>query len=184
MPTPQELRKIRIRNDYTQMCNIRGNIISWQPVTGVAPYIEAYRITINVRTIIGVGGAIPKYRESSVVMLTLPPEYPKSAPIIMMESSPQPYHPNWFDNKKWCYGTWNMSEALGDHVIRMIKTLQFDQLITNEDSPANSEANSWYILNKNSRWFPCDTTTLPDPSSAPPPPPSNKGTFTVKNWKK
>ena len=58
-----------------------------------------------------------------------------------------------------------MSEALGDHVIRMIKTLQFDLDITNENSPANNEANAWYISKKYSGIFPCDKTKLPDPST-------------------
>lgn len=165
MATPQEIRRIRLANDYKQMCNIKGNIISWVPTKGTAPYIEEYKITVNVRTITGVRDDVPQYRESSVVTVTLPPDYPMKPPKTVMVSSPQPFHPNWFTSKNWCFGTWVMSEALGDHVIRMIKTLQFDLDITNENSPANSEANSWYISKKRSGLFPCDRTRLPDPST-------------------
>ena len=66
-------------------------------------------------------------------------------PKTVMVSAPQPFHPNWFTSKNWCFGTWSMSEALGDHVIRMVKTLQFDLDITNEHSPANG-AVTLYLL--------------------------------------
>ena len=165
MATPQEIRRIRLANDYKQMCNIKGNIISWVATKGTEPYIEEYRITINIRTIIGVGSDAPQYRDSSVVIVTLPPDYPMKPPKTVMISTPQPFHPNWFSTKNWCIGTWIMSEALGDHVIRMVKTLQFDIDITNEHSPANGEANSWYVWKKRSGLFPCDKTKLPDPST-------------------
>lgn len=179
MATPQEIRKIRLANDYKQMCNIQGNVISWTALRGMAPYIEEYNITVNVRTIIGVTNGTPQYRNSSVVKITLPPDYPIRAPKATMVSVPQPFHPNWFTTKNWCYGTWSMSEALGDYVIRMVKTLQFDTDITNENSPANGDANSWYISNKYSGLFPCDHTRLPDPSTSGAQTPQNRG-FVIK----
>lgn len=178
MATPQEIRRIRLANDYKQMCNIKGSVISWVATKGIAPYIEEYKITINVRTIIGVGSGVPQYRDSSTVLVTLPPDYPRKPPKTVMVSSPQPFHPNWYTTKNWCFGSWSMSEALGDHVIRMVKTLQFDPDITNEYSPANREANSWYKSKKNnSGLFPCDRTKLPDPST---PPSSGSSGFVIK----
>ena len=79
------------------MCNIRGKIISWEAVSGTAPYVEEYRLTVNVRTIIGVGNASPVYRSSSVIKVVLPPDYPYKAPKITMISDPQPFHPNWYE---------------------------------------------------------------------------------------
>lgn len=172
MATPQEIRRIRLANDYKQMCNIKSDIISWVATKGTTPYIEEYRITVNIRTIIGVIDGKPIYRNSSMVLVTLPPDYPLKPPKTVMISSPQPFHPNWYTSKNWCFGTWIMSEALGDHVIRMLKTLQFDPDITNEYSPANDKANSWYKSKKNSGLFPCDRTRLPDPSSHNPTSPS------------
>ena len=177
MATPQEIRKIRLKNDYDQMCNIKGNVISWVATKGAEPYVEEYKITLHIRTIVGAGREGPLYRDASVVTVTLPPDYPMRPPKTVMVSAPQPFHPNWFTSKNWCFGTWSMSEALGDHVIRMVKTLQFDLDITNEHSPANGEANSWYIANKRSGLFPCDRTRLPDPSA---PPPSGGSGFVIK----
>ena len=166
--TPQEIRKIRLGNDYKQMLNIQNRgVISWEAVEGKPPYVEKYRVTIHVRTITGKrANGSPIYRNVSVVTVTLPPDYPNSAPRIVMESSP-PFHPNWFDDSHWCYGSWRVGEALGDHVIRMIKTLQFDPAITNENDAANENAKAWYIAKKRSGLFPCDRTRLPDPSTPP-----------------
>lgn len=179
MATPQEVRRIRLASDYKQMCNIRGNIISWVPIKGEPPYVEAYRVTIKVRTIIGRNGNQVQYRDSSVVTVTLPAGYPQEKPKIIMESDPQPFHPNWYAHKLWCGGDWFVSEALGDHVIRMVKTLQYDLDITNERSAANTDARDWYVANKRSGLFPCDRQKLPDPTKTNSTP-SGRGAFIIK----
>ncbi|MCP5008001.1 MAG: hypothetical protein GY941_29315 [Planctomycetes bacterium] len=163
MPTPQELRKIRLKNDYKEMQNIKTDIILWEVIEGEIPYVESYRLTVNVRTIIN---SMPEYRNTHIIDVDLSENYPISPPRITMQSTPQPFHPNWFSDKRWCYGTWNISEGLGHHVVRMIRTLQFDLEITNPDSPANYKANRWFLKNKNKGLFPSDNTTLPDPSKS------------------
>lgn len=177
MATPQELRTIRLGNDYKEMLRIRGDIISWKPLRGTAPHVEEYEITINVHTICGIDpSGRPIYRDRNTVQLSISENYPITAPQIVMTTRPAPFHPNWWDTGKWCYGTWMPSESLGNFVIRMVKTLQFDQSITNPNSPANREANDWYLRNSNSRLFPCDKRQLPDPTSAF----STTGAFVIK----
>ena len=162
MATPQEQRRIRLKNDYKTMQNIKGAMVQWRPLVGEPPYVEKYELTVNVRTIIS---SRPEYRDRHVIYVTLPSGYPhNSAPQIVMQTNPQPFHPNWFGDKRWCYGSWDVSEGLGHHVIRMIRTLQFDPDITNENSAANGEANRWYLANLNRGLFPCDRQTLPDPT--------------------
>ena len=163
MATPQEQRKIRLSHDYQEMQNIKGSMVQWRPLVGAPPYVEKYELTINVKTIIGAG---PEYRDRHVIHLTLPSGYPFSAPQIVMQNSPQPFHPNWYRDRRWCYGTWDTAEGLGHHVVRMIRTLQFDREITNERSAANDKANRWYKANLNRGWFPCDRQTLPDPTKS------------------
>lgn len=164
MATLQEQRKIRLKNDYKEMQNIKGAVIQWKPLVGTPPYVEKYELTVNVRSIID---SRPSYRDQHIIHVSLPSGYPlKSMPEIVMISDPQPFHPNWFTNRRWCYGTPDVSEGLGHHVLRMIKTLQYDLDITNENSPANGDANRWYVSNKSSGLFPCDTTVLPDPTKS------------------
>ena len=161
MATPQEIRSIRLKNDYKEMCNIRGSIIQWRAVKGTPPVVEAYEITVNIKSIIS---QRPDYRDQHLIRIDVPSNYPTSPPSIVMVSDPVVFHPNWYRDKRWCSGTfWDMSEGLGHFVIRMIRTLQYDPNITNAGSAANSDANNWYIANRHRNLFPCDQQTLPDP---------------------
>lgn len=164
MVTPQEIRRIRLATDYERMCSIQGDIIRWIPTKGELPYVEEYRVIIHVRTIIGVSGDEPVYRDASVVTVSLCTEYPFQCPKIIMESTPPPFHVDWYVNGLWSCGRWFMSESLADFVIRMVRSLQFDPDITNELSPSNIDAKEWYVANKRSGLFPCDSQRLPDPT--------------------
>ena len=161
--TPQEQRKIRLKNDFREMKNIKGASIQWDAIKGSQPYVEEYDLVVKIRTIIASG---PEYRERHKIKIILPENYPFSAPLTTMITKPQPFHPNWYPNGKWCYGYWEVSEGLGHHIIRMIRTLQFDPEITNPNSAANNKAKSWYLKNRDQKLFPCDRTALPDPSSS------------------
>ena len=162
MATPEEQRRIRLKNDYQKMCNIRGGIVQWSAVSGESPYVEIYELTVNVRTFTGRNST----RNSHTIRITLPANYPYAAPETVMVTRPQPYHPNWYTDGRWCYGRWDIAENLGDHVIRMIKTLQFDSEITNPDSAANSDAKTWYSANLHRGKFPSDRQALPDPAKS------------------
>ncbi|WP_299273593.1 ubiquitin-conjugating enzyme E2 [uncultured Psychroserpens sp.] len=159
--SPQEIRNLRLKNDYREMVNIKGEVISWEVLKGTPPYVESYKVTLNIKGVIGEG---PRYRDTHVVHVTMPANYPKAAPDVRMKSTPFVYHPNWYKDGKWCFGTWLMSEGLGHHVTRMARTIQYDTEITNEKSPANRDANAWYKSKKRKGLFPCDTKTLPDPT--------------------
>lgn len=163
--TPQEIKNLRLKSDYKEMCNIRGAMISWRATRGTPPYVEAYQLTINVRSIIGPG---PTYRDQHLVEVEIPAGYPTSPPILTMTSVPLVFHPNWWPppRRYWCHGVWDFSEGLGHHVVRMIRTLQYDAVITNEGSAANGAANDWYRRHRNEGIFPCDRQTLPDPSKS------------------
>jgi ubiquitin-protein ligase len=159
--TPQEIRNLRLKSDYEEMANIRGALINWKPLRGTPPYVEEYELTVNVKGIIANG---PTYRDTHVIKVILPADYPTSAPFVQMVSTPFLFHPNWFVNGRWCFGKWMMPEGLGHHVVRMIRTIQYDTEITNEASPANQDANKWYLQKRNSGLFPCDRKQLPDPT--------------------
>jgi len=166
--SPTERRRIRLRNDYASMENVRTSWLSWKPLAGNPPYVEQYELDLRLKTITGPG---PQYRDRHVIRVTLGPDYPvTAAPLVQMVTTPPPFHPNWFSSGRWCYGTWLVYESLGAHVVRMIQTLQYNEDITNESSAANGEARSWYLANRSRGWFPCDRTPLPDPTGRPPPP--------------
>lgn len=160
--TPQERRNSRLTNDYSEMVNIKGEIIDWEVLNGSPPHVEKYKVKVfNIKTITGPG---PSYNFNHEIEIELPSDYPRTAPIAKITSNPLPFHPNWYDSGLWCAGRWNLAEGLGHFVIRLIRTLQFDDDITNPASPANRSANNWYESNLDSGYFPCDNTVLPDPT--------------------
>jgi ubiquitin-protein ligase len=161
MSTPQETRRTRLKNDFFEMENIRGQIVDWEIIRGNSPYVEEYRLTVNVRSIID---SKPTFRNSHVINISIPSTYPSAPPLLIMETLPQPFHPNWFKDGRWCGGEWVISEGLGHHVVRMIRTLQFDSEITSAGSPANHCACEWYEKQQNKKYFPCDLQILPDPT--------------------
>jgi ubiquitin-protein ligase len=160
--TPQSIRNRRLANDYNEMDSISGSgIIEIVSMRGTPPHVEEYEIEIYIRSIIS---ANPEYRTQHRVRISLPESYPQAPPQIEMLSVPSVFHPNWYRSGKWCFGTWEMSETLGKHVIRMLRTLQYDTEITNEHSPAYDVPTHWYVSKRHSGLFPCDTQTLPDPT--------------------
>lgn len=165
MATPQEQRQIRLANDYKEMLNIRGEIINWRPLKGEPPHIEEYELTIKIKTIVS---SQPEYRNQHNLKLVLSEKYPNVAPQIYMLTSPPPFHPNWYTSGLYCSGSgWDISEGLGDHVNRMIRTLQFELgHHVNPNSAANRVANDWFLANQDKNLFPCDQTSLPDPTKS------------------
>ncbi len=163
--TPQQKRRIRIGNDFQEMQNIQGAIVQWKAARGTPPHIDAYEITAKIRTVVSAEPVIV-YRDVHHCYLQLPANYPEAPPEIFMRSTPPPFHPNWFVNGKWCFGTWHKSEGLGHYVIRMLQTLQYAPDITNVGSAANRVAAEWYVANRRNGLFPCDRQTLPDPTHA------------------
>lgn len=164
MASPAEQRRIRLKNDYQTMVNMKRPWLDWRVVSGEEPYVEEYEITVKLKTIVGPG---PNYASNHKISVSLPSTYPhSSAPQIKYLGSPKPFHPNWWTDGRWCYGSWLIHESLGQHVKRMLQTLQYDMQITNEDSPANSEAKTWYLSKRSSGIFPCDKTDLPDPTTS------------------
>lgn len=177
MADNRTLRQKRLANDYQEMQNMRGEVMSWEATRGTPPYVEEYRIWINCKTIIGPS---PTFRDRHEILVSLPPNYPIGQPSIYMVSNPPPFHPNWYVNGKWCLGTWVPTESLGYLVQRAIRTILFDAEITYPESPANTTAKAWYNQNQGRGLFPIRGYTIPSPlaedapeSRAPAPPVAN-----------
>jgi len=175
MARTDQIRKKRLQSDHREMINMRGAILQWKALRGAEPYVEEYELTVNVRSVVG---PEPTYRNQHKVKIILPPNYPLSQPEIHSLTKPHPYHPNWYPSGPWCSGdSWNMTEGLGQLVLRMIRVLQFDPAVTNEHSPTNRQQKDWYVKHKNTDLIPCDQQKLPDPSTSSiewTPPPSTK----------
>ena len=175
-----DVRRARLKSDYEQISNMVGPVLSFRALSGTAPYIDSYEITININSIIS---STPTYRNKHVIRVDLGPQYPTTKPSTVMITKPQPFHCNWWESGAYCCGTWSPSEKFGDYLVRLMRTLQFDKEITNPNSPANPTAKDWYLSKINSGLFPCDRTQLPDPSRSTfviKKPPQSSTTFIIK----
>lgn len=155
--------RARKATDYRELMSMKGPVLDVKPISGTPPYVDAYELTIYVRSIVG---PEPTYRGVHKVIITLPAGYPMTDfPEAVMVSKPYPYHTNWFKNGAWCYGSGShCTEGLGNFVVRLIQTLQFDENLIDTNSAANLDASNWYKRHKNiPGLFPCDTTKLPQP---------------------
>ncbi|MDR0918264.1 MAG: hypothetical protein LBM93_03300 [Oscillospiraceae bacterium] len=163
MADPRAIRNKRLINEYNELMKINSSVIQIEPI-GSAPY-EKYKITYNIRTIIS---PTPTYRNTTVCTLTIPPNYPAKdgAPRIIAESSPPPWHVNWYTDGRWCSAyyssNFNPDESLVNLILRCARVLQFDPVIANPDSAANPSAKEFWFANKNNkRIIPCDVQPLP-----------------------
>ena len=167
MADPRELRKRRLENEHRELMSINGPIIKIEPL-GTAPY-DRSRITYNIRTIIS---PTPTYRKTTTCILDIPPAYPSptGAPTIHAVETPYPWHINWFQSGRWCsayyQSNFDPNESLVNFVLRCARVLQFDPTIANRNSVANHDAIPFWDANvRNRRIMPCDTQSLPVPST-------------------
>jgi ubiquitin-protein ligase len=161
MMDARALRQRRLLNEYSELMKINGSVIGIEPL-GSSPY-EKYRITFNVRTIIS---PLPAFRDKTVCILTIPPDYPTARPKIAVadESKPPPWHPNWYGGGTWCEGSWTKEESLVNYIYRCAKTIQFSSDFTDarHDAAANKDAiEFWNKNNGKSGIIPSDTKRLP-----------------------
>lgn len=86
-------------------------------------------------------------QEESVVEIDLPETYPFPPGPSVNFKTPI-WHPNVFQSGKWCFGEWKINENLELFVIRLMKAIALDPVITNPHSAANSAAASWFVLHQ------------------------------------
>ncbi len=157
----RDVGNTRVKNDYELMKFMRGPIMDFTVDDEDNP--RKYVITFHIRTCIGKDrSGKPVCRDTSVVDLTLPQDYPYSPPRACMRDQ-QPYHVNWYPDGAWCYGLWDVEEPLWSYVRRMAKTIQFAPEYTNVNSRANLDSEVLSLWEKGLResWFPCDRQNLP-----------------------
>ncbi len=111
-------------------------------------------LELNYKTVGDRQGTI---RKSSIATISLSPKYPFIEPKVIFEDPV--FHPNVYASGQVCLGTkWLPTEGLNLLVERLIKILIFEATILNTQSPANSDALSWYRKKASSEpsFFPTD----------------------------
>jgi len=165
MPTPEEIRKERLRIDLEELESIKGNVIQWTSKSGTPLVLN---VTYNIRSIIDIDDAgRPSYRSSHKVVIKVPSSFPDHPPEARMAEGWDPiYHPNFFEGKgeRICTQAsrgWRPSESLTAFIVRIAKMIRFDPDVTNPSDTARGAAAKWYQSNLHQGWFPTDTVRLP-----------------------
>ncbi len=153
----ESIRASRIANDYKEMIKLlESPNITWELIKGDSPYVEEYLITLKIHTY----KSKDEIMDSCKIRITLPDQYPKIAPIATM-LEPRIFHPNWYPSGRYDCGRFMPTESLGCFVIRMIRTIQFEDEVINPHSSSNTEAAKWYLENQDNGIFPTDNIDLP-----------------------
>lgn len=158
--TIREAFRTRQASDYYELMSMRGSVLDVVPISGKPPYVEEYELTIKVRSIVG---PEPTYRSVHKVHLSWPMGHPLcNSPKAVMISKPYTFHPNWFKNGAWSYGSGDIcAQGIRNFVVHLIQSLQFDENLIDLGSVSNLDAAIWYSEHKNiPGMFPCDTTKL------------------------
>lgn len=152
----EKQKRLRLENEYEAMEALqkRCDWLRWDVAAGNAPHVTEYRLTVQVPTVID---AHFKMRDSHEITVALPSTFPDSAPNIVMTSRPEPYHPNWWSDGRWCFGgpsSWDPETDLVDHILRMVRTLKFDLEVSNPQSATDNEKARWYCDMRDKGKFP------------------------------
>lgn len=136
----------RLRNDLKSIEILRNQAKGMLDFI-VKPSLQDYAIVIkNIESLVGTTPYNYIKATEHEFNIKIPPGYPnRHHPNVFFKKTI--FHPNWWDDGRLCYGEWESNTTLSEFVIDIVRMMQFD--IVNTKSPANHEANSWYIQNKN-----------------------------------
>ena len=152
-------RDIRLQSDYANLLALTrdsGGTLSLESVKGRPP--EEYVLIYQCRSIKGLIGEKPIYRDQHRVRFRLPARYPlPSAPPRVDLLTPL-FHPHVYPNREVCLGGWQSSEYLDQLALRIGALIQFDRRLLNVRDPANEEAMDW--VRRNLRLLPTDSCTF------------------------
>ena len=159
-------RRDRLAEDFREMLKLQSRpYLSWIATKGELPYAEEYLLDVRLRTYalsVREDSYIVGTIDRCTIRVTLWDSYPYVAPSITMLNLPPVFHPDWYSKGTYCpREPWRPDRSLKDHVLRMLKSLQYDPSEQDTDSPANYKALDWYRKNRdNTAWFPSDRTPL------------------------
>ncbi|MBF0344755.1 MAG: hypothetical protein HQL06_11055 [Nitrospirae bacterium] len=160
-------RQNKLIDDYNSMLLLREKaptIIEFVTKDTVSPPQE-YEVVMKIKSLIKTGRDIVEHNRFTF-HIDLTNRHPK----CYVADAKHPFHPHFtvetfafFNRVQWVdYKPYDPAESLGDFVLRIAHSLQYDPGYINIHKTTNHEAEQWYIKQKaNGRRFPIDETELP-----------------------
>lgn len=174
MPEPMsKTLKIRLQNEYNRFLEVpKTRLYDWKAAPGeTVPYVKNYIITYHIRTLVqNKDGGLEWQNETTVKISKASIREPWA---VVVTEGKVPYHPNWWPHGSVCRGNGmdNPEMWLYEAVNFVGRLLQFQPDVINPNSPANVDANNYWLKHKNDkdasgkRIFPTDSTVFPLPGS-------------------
>jgi len=132
------VHEARLRAEYQAMQEFRSRVVTWR-VVGTSDPPDTYEVTYHLRSVVGFDGDTPIYRSQHQVEIYLPPDYPRSPPVVNMISQPYVLHPNIFTSGRVCIeDRWKPIGMYLDTICELVGQLIAYQKV-NIRSPANSD---------------------------------------------
>jgi ubiquitin-protein ligase len=149
------------------MKKFRSQVMTWTTAGQNNPP-DVYRITYNLRSIIGFINGQPQYYTGFTVEIRFPPDYPRSKPDIQLVSTPHPFHPNIWVQGRFCIeGGQHWIPGIGvplDSLCQMLGEVIAYQTY-NLRSPANADQIMAQWIKTNATRLPVDPTPIRLPDS-------------------
>ncbi len=138
-----DLRRWRMEREWAKLKLIQENSSLWDIYQLNNP--DSIKIVYNIKTLIG---SEPTFRDKTICILSLPPDYPRMAPRMMCKDKPVPFHPDWYISGFFGGLMWTIERTLSEIVVYCARNLMFDEETININSVSNCNAADYYINNK------------------------------------
>lgn len=158
----------RLQAEFEAMQAFRSHVMSWEVANGSSPP-NSYIVTFRLRSIVGFVDGEATYQDLHKVSVELPPEYPRSPPVVSITSKPLVLHPNVYSNGRVCIeDRWKPVGMYLDSICEHVGKIIAYQII-NTESPANRDSRvlAWVSANRNNaRLIPTDGRQIRLPAAA------------------
>lgn len=162
MMTPEQMRLLRLKNEYDMIQRLPENdVYSIKPSPGQQPpLVSSYDVTYNIPTYINDGREL---QNRTVVRFQLTEDFPRSEPCIKVVEGAVPFHVHCYDSGSLSPGNfWNPSRWLYELFNFIGEMLQWQKNRINVHSCCSREAVQFYLANPDK--FPTDNRPMPQPS--------------------
>ncbi len=165
--------KLRLESEYNELRKVpQTKLYDWAIAPGeTIPYVSSYLVTYHIRTLVKKEGKLEWQNDTTVCISKSAIDKPWAATV---KKGAVPYHPNWWPSGNVCVGN-GMDDPemwLYEAINFVGKLLQFQPDVINPRSPANGDANTYWLAHKNDvdrrngrHFFPTDSTVFPIPGA-------------------
>lgn len=156
------VHEARLWAEYEALQKFRSRVVTWEPI-GYSKPPDVYRVTYQLRSLVGFEGSTPIFKTGHEVEIELSPDYPRCPPVVWIISRPIVLHPNiWTQGRVCIEDRWKPVGMYLDTICELVGKMIAYQTV-NIYSPANRDPRllDWVRANQdNPRYIPTDNSQI------------------------